>query len=164
MIEGGPLGLLLEYRDQRQFFSHEIETHDNKAYNARLMVKISNTNTLIDPLDFRFDGKRHRVLQSDGSLRAADFIGFCYLAKWKTAEDNSEMILEVSEADIKSKQFLHPASQWEVDFPQIVLAYLPDDGKPLYNRLKVMSNYVGGIQSQCAVMQKFKSQGSRKDQ
>ena len=30
-------------------------------------------------------------------------------------------------------------------------SYLPDDGKVLYNQVKVMSNHFGGIQTQCAI-------------
>ena len=57
--EGGPLGLLLDYNDhnlQTQYFSHEVETLGGSGmrYNARLMVKIRETEKLIDPLDFRY--------------------------------------------------------------------------------------------------------------
>ena len=62
------------------------------------------------------------------------------------------------ESDIKSKSFKHLADNWEIDFPSIVFAYKPDDSKPLYDRIKVVSNYFGGVQSQCAVMTKFDGQ------
>jgi hypothetical protein len=53
----GPLGLLLNYEDgskQDEFFSHRVTTHDGREHCVRLMVKIKETDTLIDPLDFRY--------------------------------------------------------------------------------------------------------------
>jgi len=55
----GPLGLLLNYEynngsKQDEFFSHRVTTHDGREHNVRLMVKIKETDTLIDPLDFRY--------------------------------------------------------------------------------------------------------------
>ena len=53
----GPLGLLLNYEDgskQDEFFSHRVTTHDGLEHCVRLMVKIKETDTLIDPLDFRY--------------------------------------------------------------------------------------------------------------
>ena len=77
------------------------------------------------------------------------FVGFCY-------ECSDKIVLE--EGDIKSKEFIHLARDWEVDFPSIVFVYLPDDGKALYNQVKVMSNHFGGIQTQCAVQKKYDMQ------
>jgi hypothetical protein len=69
--------------------------------------------------------------------------------------------LELREEDIRSKEFIHFAKNWDVDFPSIVFAYKPDDGKGLYDRIKMMSNYVGGIPSQCAVFKKFEGQRNK---
>ena len=51
-----------------------------------------------------------------------------------------------------------------MDFPSIVFYCKPDDGSPLYNRIKVLSNYLGGIQTQCAVIPTFNKQRNKKDQ
>lgn len=58
--EGGPLGLLLHYHgnyhsstDNRKF-SHRVTLHNGDKQDVRLMVKIEETETLIDPLDFRY--------------------------------------------------------------------------------------------------------------
>ena len=45
-----------------------------------------------------------------------------------------------NDRDIQSKEYIHYAENFEVDFPSIVFVYLPDDGKALYDRIKVMSN------------------------
>lgn len=58
-------------------------------------------------------------------------------------------------------EFVHLVRDWEIDFPSIVLMYKPDDGKPLYNRIKVMTNHFGGIQSQCAVQPTFDRQRNK---
>ena len=55
----GPLGLLLNYEDDstrgHHYFSHYVKTgHDKHEHCVRLMVKIKETGTLIDPLDFRY--------------------------------------------------------------------------------------------------------------
>lgn len=60
--------MLLDYNEdnlQAQYFSHEVETKsDGMRYKARLMVKIRETETLIDPLDFRYhNGKVLRLRQ-----------------------------------------------------------------------------------------------------
>ena len=55
--EDGSLGLLLEYgttKFENHYFSHKIQTNDGNEYNVRLMVKVRETEVLIDPLDFRY--------------------------------------------------------------------------------------------------------------
>lgn len=55
--EGGPLGLLLDYNDKsdhEQCLTHRVQTNDGSEFGVRLMVKISATEVLIDPLDFRY--------------------------------------------------------------------------------------------------------------
>ena len=50
------VGLILNYdlENYDQRFSHRVETYNGIEYKARLKVKIRETQTLIDPLDFRF--------------------------------------------------------------------------------------------------------------
>ena len=51
------MGLLLNYENsstQDEYFSHRVKTHDGNEHSVRLMVKIGSTDTLIDPLDFRY--------------------------------------------------------------------------------------------------------------
>eukprot|EP00571_Detonula_confervacea_P016014 CAMPEP_0172307988 /NCGR_PEP_ID=MMETSP1058-20130122/8723_1 /TAXON_ID=83371 /ORGANISM="Detonula confervacea, Strain CCMP 353" /LENGTH=1152 /DNA_ID=CAMNT_0013020311 /DNA_START=101 /DNA_END=3559 /DNA_ORIENTATION=- len=154
------LGLLLDYNNKESkrttYFSHRIVTKDGNTYDVRLMVKISCTNSLIDPLDFRFQNGRNQACRRDGTWKDVSFVGHCYLCP----ESNSEFV----EHDIQSKQFLHLAKDHEVDFSSMMFVYKPDDDKALYNRIKVVSNCFGGVQSQCAVMKKFEGQGKRKDQ
>jgi hypothetical protein len=54
----GPLGLLLNYEDDslrsHHYYSHFVKTHDGREDDVRLMVKIKETGTRIDPLDFRY--------------------------------------------------------------------------------------------------------------
>ena len=53
----GPYGLLIDYCSTSplyQSFSHRIETFDGAAYDARLKIRIQETDHLIDPLDFRW--------------------------------------------------------------------------------------------------------------
>lgn len=98
---------------------------------------------------------RHQAFRSDGTWRDVAFDGYRYVCPKHEP---------FHEDDIKSKEFLHLEKDWKVDFPSIVLAYKPDDNKALYDRIKVVSNNFGGVQSQCAVMTKYEGQGNRKDQ
>mmetsp|Transcript_54670 Transcript_54670/g.116171 ORF Transcript_54670/g.116171 Transcript_54670/m.116171 type:complete len:233 (-) Transcript_54670:868-1566(-) len=118
------------------------------------MLKISCTNDLIDPLDFRYQNGRHQACRHRGETitwHDVTFVGICY----SCPQENN---LVLSEADVQSKEFVHLAEDWEIDFPSIALIYKPDDSKALYNRIKVCSNHFGGIQSQCAVKGKYESQ------
>lgn len=159
----GALGLLLDYRTdckKTQYYSHHIETRDGNKYDARIMVKIRETDTLIDPLDFRYENDRHEACRSNGSWQAVNFDKFCF-----ECPQGSEKPLVFGEGDIMNTQFFHLAENWEVDFPSIVFVIKPTDDKPLYDRIKVMSNYFGGIPSQCVVLAKYKSQrGTQADQ
>ena len=58
-------------------------------------------------------------------------------------------------------EFVHFAENFEVDFPSIVFYCKPDDGSPLYNRIKVLSNYFGGVQTQCAVIPNYNKQRNK---
>ncbi|KAL7551535.1 hypothetical protein ACHAWF_014721 [Thalassiosira exigua] len=175
---GGPLGLLLAYyidNKDKQYFSHRIETNDGKVYDTRLMVKIKETDTLIDPLDFRFHHSestakkgfershlsgRHQALKRGpwddvtGAWVDVTFDHFCYFCP----KGNKK----IREQDIKHMKFVHLAEDWDVDFPSIMFVYLPDNGKALYNRVKVMTNYFGGVVTQCAVSTEFERQ-TKKD-
>jgi hypothetical protein len=58
--EGGTAGLLIDYdRCEDYRYSHRIITADGK-FNARLMTRIHETNTLIDPLDIRYLNRDNR--------------------------------------------------------------------------------------------------------
>lgn len=55
--QDGPLGLLLDYNDtsdHEQCLTHRVQTTNGSEFGVRLMVKISATDVLIDPLDFRY--------------------------------------------------------------------------------------------------------------
>ena len=162
--EGGRLGLIINYENgmtQNEFFSHRVKTSNGDEHNVRLMVKIrvKETNAEIDPLDFRYhNGAQfflseflsslhlvciyffcnaaeslgcHQAIKPDGSWHDVKFDGHCYITgKGHVFNDR----------DIQSKEYIHYAENFEVDFPSIVFVYLPDDGKALYDRIKVMSN------------------------
>ena len=100
----------------------------------------------------------HQACRSDGSWVNVQFIEYRYRYVSDTGISK-----DFKETDIQSNKFVHSVDSWEIDFPSIVFAYKPDDGKGLYDRIKTMSNYIGGIQSQCAVAKKFESQ-KNKDQ
>lgn len=71
--DGESLGLLLNYgkgSKQSHYFSHIIQTNDGSEYQVRLMVKISATDKLIDPHDFRYhNGELLNVAGSTHSSR-----------------------------------------------------------------------------------------------
>jgi hypothetical protein len=73
----------------------------------------------------------NQACRHDGSWQSVTFVGHCYFS------DKQQVF---SDRDIQSKKFYHYAEDYEVDFPSIVFVYLPDDGKALYDRIKVMSN------------------------
>jgi hypothetical protein len=164
--KGGRLGLIINYEQgmtQTEYYSHKVKTIRGEEHNVRLMVKIRETSKLIDPLDFRYHKASNRegalfysvraffcsslavdwfVLQlcdflgfhqaiKDGSWHNVNFVGHCYM---------TNKGCEFEEHDIQSKEFIHYAENFEVDFPSIVFVYLPDDGKALYDRIKIMSN------------------------
>mmetsp|Transcript_13918 Transcript_13918/g.25407 ORF Transcript_13918/g.25407 Transcript_13918/m.25407 type:complete len:806 (-) Transcript_13918:62-2479(-) len=159
--EGGPEGLILEYNNNVEYYyTHRIQTE--KDMYARLMVRIKETETLIDPFDFRFQrdrlGGHHQALKrfgNDERWMNVTFVSHVYQCKDKS-------IVEV--ADVKSFSYVYLAKDWDVDFPSLILAFLPDADKAMYDRIKYVSNICGGIQSQCAVAKKYSSQGNRKDQ
>lgn len=73
----------------------------------------------------------NQACRNDGSWHTVEFVGRCYFSqKGQVLNDH----------DIHSKKFYHYAEDYEVDFPSIVFVCLPDDGKALYDRIKVMSN------------------------
>jgi len=160
----GRLGLIINYEKgmtQNEFFSHRVKTRSGDEHSVRLMVKIrvEETNVLMDPLDFRYHNGalcflsqfvsplhlvfidllcnaadplgRHQAIKSDGSWHDVTFDGHCYMT-------GKGYVFNVH--DIQSKEYIHYAENFEVDFPSIVFVYLPDDGKALYDRIKVMSN------------------------
>ena len=73
----------------------------------------------------------NQACRHDGSWQNVKFVGHCYF---------SQKGQVFSDRDIQSKEFYHYADHYEVDFPSIVFVYLPDDGKALYDRIKVMTN------------------------
>lgn len=73
----------------------------------------------------------HQACRYDGSWHNVTFVGHCFLAPKGQV---------FSDGDIQTKKFYHHAEDYQVDFPSIVFVYLPDDGKALYDRIKVMSN------------------------
>ena len=148
-------------------------------------VKIKGTNQPVDPLNFRYhDGEivflptycytwtqrlmmppftvvttpapgRHQARHhSSEEWDNVSFAEHCYI----TYEG-----FQISEQEIASKEFINLAEDWEVDFPSLLLVYTPDDKKPLYDRTKVIANYLAGIQSQNSVKSKFEEQ-QNKDQ
>lgn len=96
----------------------------------------------------------HQAIRPDGSWADVQFIEYRYACSTGSS-------MEFREADIRSKTFIHSLDNYEVDFPSIVFAYKSDDGKGLYDRIKMISNYIGGIQSQCAVAKKYESQRNK---
>lgn len=137
------------------------------------MVKVQETDHLIDPLDFRFENGRHEAIRRTGQWVHVHFVEHCFWCPeaTETARDLVQIgrtgdgtAFGLNERNVSSKRFVHPFSEYEIDSTQLVFCYLPDDKKPLYNRIKSMSNHFGGIPSQCAVMGKFEKQGNRKDQ
>jgi hypothetical protein len=72
----------------------------------------------------------HQAIKG-GSWHNVNFVGHCYTT-------NKGFVFE--EHEIQSKEFIHYAENFEVDFPSIVFVCLPDDGKALYDRIKIMSN------------------------
>lgn len=97
----------------------------------------------------------HQACRSNGVWENVKFIEYCYVGA------NGA---EFSARDVQSKEFVNFAEDFEVDFPSIVFYCKPDDGSPLYNRIKVLSNYLGGVQTQCAVIPNFNKQRNKKDQ
>ena len=147
------------------------------------MVKIKGANQPVAPLNFRYHegeivflptycyawtqrlmmppftvvttpapGRHQEKRNSSEEWDNVSFAEHCY----RTYEG-----LVISEQDIASKEFIHFAEDWEVDFPSLLLVYTPDDKKPLYDRTKVIANYLAGIQSQNSVMSKFESQPNK---
>lgn len=182
--KGGPLGLLLDYNKfskQAQYCSHRITTRDGNTRDVRLMVKIRERATPIDPLDFRYHNGQnilsgdvcyiscclsnpfnltysccsggHEACKNDGTWHPVNFERHLYMCP------SSEDI--INEADISDKELLHHTEDWAVDFPSILFVYKPDDSKALYDRIKVMSNYFGGIPTQCGVMAKYRNQRNK---
>ena len=51
------MGLLLNYENcsNNEYFSHRVTLQTGEKHDVRLMVKIEQTETLIDPLDFRYE-------------------------------------------------------------------------------------------------------------
>ncbi len=96
----------------------------------------------------------HQACRTDGNWANVQFMEYRYIC-------STDSSMEFRETDIQSKTFVNFIEGWEVDFPSIVFAYKPDDGKGLYDRIKMISNYVGGVQSQCAVAKKYESQRNK---
>ena len=132
--------------------------YENGKFNLCDQLGLSNYVLLIYRTGLSAD--RHEACRSNGSWQAVNFDKFCF-----ECPQGSEKPLVFGEGDIMNTQFFHLAENWEVDFPSIVFVIKPTDDKPLYDRIKVMSNYFGGIPSQCVVLAKYKSQrGTQADQ
>ena len=77
----------------------------------------------------------NQACRKDGSWHNVKFVGHCFFSPKGSPKGRV-----FSDSDIQTKKFYHHAEDYEVDFPSIVFVYLPDDGKALYDRIKVMSN------------------------
>ena len=79
--EGGRLGLLLNYEKsstQNEYFSHRVTLHNGDKQDVRLMVKIEETASLIDPLDFRYQNGACMSLSQVSTTLPLVCIDLCY--------------------------------------------------------------------------------------
>jgi hypothetical protein len=51
--------------------------------------------------------------------------------------------------------------EWQLECPSIIFVRLKDDNAQVYNFIKLMSNIMNGVQSQCFVSSKYESQRTK---
>eukprot|EP00559_Dactyliosolen_fragilissimus_P005779 CAMPEP_0184858258 /NCGR_PEP_ID=MMETSP0580-20130426/3389_1 /TAXON_ID=1118495 /ORGANISM="Dactyliosolen fragilissimus" /LENGTH=1354 /DNA_ID=CAMNT_0027354333 /DNA_START=16 /DNA_END=4080 /DNA_ORIENTATION=+ len=156
----GEVALIL--RTDEYPVSHII-THpsDNTKHQARIMVKIQESKALVDPFDFRYVPRRgYHEAKLDGKWVPAKFDKFVFAI----IGDNNLPILD--NGIIRCVPFDVPkdaqesliVAEKDVECPSIVFVYLPDNKADTYNVVKMISHFHHGVQSSCAVAQKFSSQ------
>mmetsp|Transcript_13807 Transcript_13807/g.27990 ORF Transcript_13807/g.27990 Transcript_13807/m.27990 type:complete len:1077 (+) Transcript_13807:697-3927(+) len=173
----GSVGLLLDYNKlsstrnpnamsdnmaMDRYFSHKIKRRNGEEHYARLKIRITQTDTRIDPLDFRFSKGRHEAIRrSNGEENwvTVNFIGYCYECR---DTKNTGVILDVvEEHDVEAFSYIHNICDWEVECPSLIISYHPDKDKALYDKVKCVTNQIGGYQSQIAVAETFERQKNK---
>lgn len=64
----------------------------------------------------------------------------------------------VEEEDVKIAEPAHTEDTFKINCPSVIYNFSPDKGKALYEKIKFTSNNRIGIQSQCVVVDTYKSQ------
>lgn len=135
------------------FPSHSIIV-DGLENPARKMVKVYESDSLVDPFDCYFD--KAFMVEKDGRRINATFQCFCY-------ELRDGTILE--EKEISEVNYYVVVPEKSVECPSILFAVM-DTKEPQndqYAFIKYLCMYKFGIQSQCIALKQYQEQ-KRKDQ
>jgi len=137
-------------------YSTHLVTHpsDGTKHNARIMVKVKESRESIDPFDFRFGRRNHEALIGGNSRWSeVTFDKFIYAI----VDDDGNPANEVDVDGIAAEPDLIVGEE-EVECPAIVFVYLRDDNTSTYSAVKMVSHFVHGVPSSCAVSTKFSKQ------
>ncbi|KAL7553376.1 hypothetical protein ACHAWF_016729 [Thalassiosira exigua] len=155
--EGEEAGLLIDYTKAPQYkYSHRITTKDKKGIaselDARLMVKIDQSDMLMDPCRFH-----------NGHFQARTNVNF--QGYYFECEDKNGCI-PIDE--VVAYKYKHLAKHFFIDVPSLIIAFLSDDREAsmLYQQIKFLTNFCAGTQSQIAIASKFREikENKRQDQ
>jgi hypothetical protein len=67
----------------------------------------------------------------------------------------------IADSDCESYEPLFTVKKWQLECPSIVFVRLKDDNAQVYNLVKMISNVMNGVQSQCFVSSKYEGQRSK---
>jgi hypothetical protein len=84
-----------------------------------------------------------------------DFDRYCYECHLTNGD-----IVYVDAEDCK-QTYLHKERDFRIDCPSMIIMFLPDKGKALYDRAKFTSHQLCGLQTQCVVLESFKKQRNK---
>jgi len=152
--EGTVVGLILPA--DVAVHTHFVVKPDGSRANARVMVKVKETNSLIDPFAFRYDNRSrcHQALNENGTWQRMTFDSHVY---------------QISDTEIITEEELNsppiPVHMLEgqnimksIEFPSMVFVILPDDKAEHYGVAKMLSHFQFGVQSQCIIATKYLGQ------
>lgn len=136
------------------FHSHQIICK-GKEMGVRMMVKVSETDTLIDPFDCDVDENGFKA-KINGEFQRAHFRQCCY-----QLQDGS--ILSEADVEISEISYTIEVPEERVDCPAILFAIMDtnDLQNDKYAYIKYLCLYKYGIQSQCIAFNQYDKQKSK---
>ncbi|KAL7521041.1 hypothetical protein ACHAWX_005735 [Stephanocyclus meneghinianus] len=156
---GGEIGIMFDVtRESPLYYTHAIELNDGRTCDrTRLIVKIRQSReACLNPFDVRFENGRLQAWNSNiEGWGNVDFDRFCFECHLTNGQ-----IAYVDAEDCKHT-YLHKERDFRIDCPSVIIMFLPDKGKALYDRAKFTSNQLCGIQTQCVVLENFKKQRNK---
>lgn len=154
------IGLLLP--EDVAFTTHVVTLPNDKVANARLKVKVRESNDLIDPFAFRYDFDKNCHEVNFSSTGREDWRSVTFERRFYVLEDKTAL----PEESTPNACAVYLLDEMEVDTHleavSLVFVILPSETAEVYGTTKMISHLVAGIPSQCIIASKYQSQRNDK--